>query len=553
MRLLPGGGWVTLREASSLIEADRGRRRNCHWPAGAPAGRLGGALFARVILVIVKYWKITSLMVLAAGLFAGPPAALGGPKPVMVHFMPWFQAPYSLGSGNWGYHWTMNHCNPNLTNPTNGLPEIASWYAPMIGPYDSADPAVLEYQVLLMKLGGIDGVIVDWYGPDNYNDYLINNQRTLDIFASAQRAGLKFSLCYEDATLQAEINGGCRNSVCVNAGDAIAHGQTELLYAQTNFFTSTNFLRWNNQPVFLNFGPQYFTISADWASIFSPLNATNQPAFFTENNRLSPTGTGAFDWPPMQLSKTTAQSPTEPVLTDAAMNGYLAAFDASATAWPAYVSTAFPRFHDFYAQAGVGASYGYLDDQSGSTLRETLSRAMTNASAVIQIATWNDYGEGTIIEPTVTETEPTTDYGYTDLGIIQDFRRQYLNADFPYHTNDLTLALRLYNLRKKYPNNPPVDAELDRVFTNIVSGSTFNASVQLSGMESNSPVIYNLITNSNHLQFFIGGYLASGAQVQVSTNLASWQTTQTFPAGTNLMIFSTIVTQSVFRFFKVTP
>ena len=94
--------------------------------------------------MIVNFGKITSRLVLAAYLIAGLPAAWGGPKPVMVHYMPWFQAPYSLGSGKWGYHWTMNHFNPNLTNPTNGLPETASWYSPQIGPYDSADPAVLE-------------------------------------------------------------------------------------------------------------------------------------------------------------------------------------------------------------------------------------------------------------------------------------------------------------------------------------------------------------------------------------------------------------------------
>ena len=205
-----------------------------------------------------------------------PRDAQGGAKPVMVHYMPWFQSPYSLGADNWGYHWTMNHFNPNTVNPTNDEDEIASWYYPLIGPYDSSDPAVLEYQVLLMKLGGIDGVIVDWYGPDNYYDYLVNNQRTLDIFAYAQKAGLQFSLCYEDSTIQAEINGGCMNSVCVTAGNAIAHAQGEMLYAQTNFFESTNFLRWNNLPVFLNFGPQYFFTSADWTSIFSGLNASNQ-------------------------------------------------------------------------------------------------------------------------------------------------------------------------------------------------------------------------------------------------------------------------------------
>jgi hypothetical protein len=492
-------------------------------------------------------------MVVAAAtfLFVAPEALASGAKPVMIHYMPWFQSPYSLGAGNWGYHWTLNHSNPNTTNSATGQQQIASWYYPVIGPYDSADPAVLEYHVLLMKLGGIDGIIVDWYGPDNYYDYLVNNQRTLDILNYAGRAGLKFSLCYEDATIQAEISGGCMNNVCVTSANAVAHAQYEMLYVQTNYFSYTNFLRWKSQPVFLNFGPQYFSSSSQWTSIFSVLNASNAPAFFTENNRLAPAASGAFDWPPMQLSQTNAQSPTEPVLSDPVMNTYLAGFDVSGASWPAYVSTAFPRFHDYYAQAGVSPSYGYLDDQSGNTLRESLSRAMTNSSAVIQIATWNDFGEGTIIEPTVAGTETTTEYGFTDLGIIQDLRRQYVDASFPYHTNDLALALRLYNLRKQYPNNPPVSAELDRVFTNIVSGNLSTAGLQLTGVESTRPVIYNLVTNSNQLQFYIGGYLASGVQIEVSTNLTTWQTTQTYVAGTNLLVFSTDTSQPMCRFFKV--
>ena len=103
--------------------------------------------------------------------------------------------------------------HPECHQPNNGERQIASWYYPLIGPYDSVDPAVLEYHVLLMKLAGIDGVIVDWYGQDNYNDYAVNNQRTLALFDHTRKAGLKFSLCYEDATIQAEINGGTRNGL----------------------------------------------------------------------------------------------------------------------------------------------------------------------------------------------------------------------------------------------------------------------------------------------------------------------------------------------------
>src|SRR5471032_2609072 len=116
-------------------------------------------------IIPVKFRSILILAVLAPILFIAPAAIHGAPKPVMVHYMPWFVSqPYS---GSWGWHWTMNHFNPNVTN-ANGEQQIASWYYPLIGPYDSADPAVLEYHVLLMKLAGIDGVIVDWYGSANF-------------------------------------------------------------------------------------------------------------------------------------------------------------------------------------------------------------------------------------------------------------------------------------------------------------------------------------------------------------------------------------------------
>jgi hypothetical protein len=478
----------------------------------------------------VKFNKIFILALLASFLCGASKAAQGAPKLVMVHYMPWFVSkPYS---GSWGWHWTMNYFNPDVTN-ANGEQQIASWYYPLIGPYDSADPAVLEYHVLLMKLAGIDGVIVDWYGMDSFNDYATNNLRTLALFNYTRKAGLKFSLCYEDATIKQETNG------FIAASAAITHAQQTLLYAETNFFTDASFLRLSNAPVLLNFGPQYFKNNSDWVSIFSVLDATNRPAFFTEDNRLSPVGNGAFDWPPMWSSGGGTNR-----LTPARLQGYLASFQQNAAGWPDFVSSAFPRFHDIYAQAGVGASYGQLDDANGNTLTGTLSRAMTNNSAIVQIATWNDFGEGTIVEPTV-------DFGFRDLGIVQNLRRQYLDASFPYHTNDLTLALRFYNLRKQYGNTPAVSAELNRIFTNIVSGQVSTANLQLTGIESHHPVIYNLTYDGNLVQFLIGGNLSSGARVQMSTNLTSWQTVQTLPAGINLPVFSTNTMLGLCRFFRV--
>ena len=83
---------------------------------------------------------------------------------------------------------------------------------------------------------------------------------------------------------------------------------------------------------------------------------------------------------------------------------------------------------------------------------------MTDSSASVQIVTWNDFGEGTVVEP-------TKEYGYRDLGLIQDFRRRHLGATFPFPTNDLALALRFDNLRRQSATNAARAKGLDELFT----------------------------------------------------------------------------------------
>jgi len=411
-------------------------------------------IFRQVLRFILPFTVLLSFLPAAVG------ASTAGSKVVMVYYMPWFTSkPYS---GSWGWHWTMDHFNPDLVTAT-GERQIASWYYPLIGPYDSSDPALLEYHVLLMKLAGIDGVIVDWYGSANFLDYGINNQAAMKLFQFTRKADLKYSICYEDQTIQHMID-----EHFLSATNGLARAQLDMLYLQTNFFSDASYLRLKGQPVLLNFGPQHFMQNGSWAEIFSVLAATNQPAFFTEDNRL-PVGMGAFDWPPMWMS----QAPgTGGVLSGAALKGYLADFDQKAGTWPAFISSAFPRFHDIYQRSGVRNYWGYLGDRHGDTLRETLDRGMTNSSSIVQIVTWNDFGEGSMVEP-------TEEYGFRDLGIIQDFRRLYLDSDFSRGTNDLALALQFYHLRRQQGTNTAITDELDRIFTNIVAGELGTAKRQL--------------------------------------------------------------------------
>src|SRR4051794_10159154 len=65
---------------------------------------------------------------------------------LLVHYMPWFES--KPVSGHWGWHWTMGRFDPERSD-REGRREIASHSYPLVGPYDSADPDVLEYHTLL--------------------------------------------------------------------------------------------------------------------------------------------------------------------------------------------------------------------------------------------------------------------------------------------------------------------------------------------------------------------------------------------------------------------
>jgi hypothetical protein len=70
----------------------------------------------------------------------------------------------------------MNRFRPS--GPPTGGPKPASHYRPLLGLYDSNDPDVLRCHVLLMKLAGIDGVLIDWYGTEDYLDYGVIHRNT---------------------------------------------------------------------------------------------------------------------------------------------------------------------------------------------------------------------------------------------------------------------------------------------------------------------------------------------------------------------------------------
>jgi hypothetical protein len=394
-----------------------------------------------------------TLAVLALGWHDITLPALGqdieeSPRPLlMAHYMPWYQTPEIHGF--WGWHWTMNHFDPSQVNE-NGRPEIASQFMPLTGPYDSSDDVLLDYQIQLMKLSGIDGVIVDWYGNEDYNDYGLLNESTQRLFEHVSAAGLLFAICYEDQTIRIMVDQGHLSSE-----EDVAYGQGVMRYMEENWFNDPAYLRINGQPALFTFGPQYFIGPYDWEEMFSVLETT--PLLITLDEHMEGAAFASFPWPPMQLSI------SESGIAPAALESYLDQFYRQARRKDYIVGSAFPGFHDIYEEAGVRDSYGYLDPRDGETLQYTLDAALENGASIIQLVTWNDYGEGTIIEP-------TEEFGYQYLEIVQDTRRSLDASDFSFAHEDLELPLQLFNLRREHADDAEVMAQLDEAAAAILAG-----------------------------------------------------------------------------------
>lgn len=388
---------------------------------------------------------------LALVVLAGMPAAASKASHplILAHYLPWFTA--DPPSGKWGWHWTMNHFDPDKV--VDGRREIASHFYPLIGPYDSDDPDLAECDALLMKYAGIDGAVIDWNGTDDYYDYAANN-RGAELFAKAlRRAGLKYAVMYEDNSVRELIKGGR-----LAPGDAILHGQQTLEWLQTHWFSSPAYVTLDNRPLFLVWGGNggYYQ-GAQWDQIFSVL--PRQPEFFTELGR-NPPAVGGFGWP--QPAGGTAASFT-------ALDTFYGWYANTAD----FVAVAYPRFDDIYAEAGVHGSWGHIDDQNGKTYEETLAKALASGAPAVQIATWNDWGEGTQIEPSV-------EFGYRDLETTQRLRKKYIDPDFPYTPADLRLPVELYLVRKAHANDPAMQKQLDKVADLLCAGKTAQARALLS-------------------------------------------------------------------------
>lgn len=351
---------------------------------------------------------------------------------IYMHYMPWFETAESSPNNQWGYHWTMANRNPDNMD-VNGRRDIASHYYPLIGPYHSGDKDVIEYHLLLMKYSGIDGLLIDWYGTYNLNDYRINKENTDQLIDMLYEVGLEYAIVYEDRFLPNIVDAGLAPTI-------VSAAKTDFAYLQTNCFSQPNYIKIGGKPLLLNFGPITLTTPGEWTNAFSNLNP--KPAFLTLWNESAEAGEnamGEYSW----------------VYQD---NSHLQNFyDNNLPDHELAFGSAYPGFNDFYEEGGAGDVIGWsIDHNNGATLDATLLMAQNAGIDYLQLITWNDFGEGTMFEPTV-------EFGYSCIEKVTAFAGvQNTGSVF----NDIS---KLYNLRKQFKSNSQIQGKLNSAFNYFVS------------------------------------------------------------------------------------
>ncbi|HKW66190.1 MAG TPA: hypothetical protein VJP04_02805 [Terriglobales bacterium] len=239
--------------------------------------------------------------------------------------------------------------------------------------YSSTDPSQVHRQVEDMISRGIDGVIIDWYGPGSNED-----MATKLIMAEAEKhAGFSFAVMVDKGAIPRAGCGSC------SAQQALIN---ELNYIAGAYYGSPAYIRWNGRPMVTNFDLDVH-YSIDWNAVRSA--APGSPAFIFQHagGFTHVQSSGSYSW--VILSNDFGMS-------------YLSNFyDAGlAHASEDAYGGAYKGFNDSLASWGSGR---VMSQQCGQTWLQTFNKinGIYNSSRqldALQLVTWNDYEEGTEIE-----------------------------------------------------------------------------------------------------------------------------------------------------------
>ena len=245
--------------------------------------------------------------------------------------------------------------------------------------YNSSDAAQVHGQVQDMISRGVQGAIADWYGASATS--IETATQLLKKEAEANASQFEFAIM--------EDMGALTSTAASNGCDVTTQLISDLTYVASQYESSPAYMRFNNRPVVFFFGVDAFYI--DWSRVISSIPGNPLLIFRGDGAFSRNPSEGGFSWVNID-----SNNPFDPELSSQD-SFYQAAQQASGRL---AFGSAYKGFNDMLAAWGTNR---VVDQHCGQTWLQTFSEAgkfysNNNQLPAMQIATWNDYEEGTAIE-----------------------------------------------------------------------------------------------------------------------------------------------------------
>ncbi len=240
--------------------------------------------------------------------------------------------------------------------------------------YNSHDPVQIHRQITDMISRGVNGTIIDWYGPADFTD----STAKLVMAEAEQHPGFTFAIMIDKGAIGLSPCSGC------NPQQTLV---SLIQYIEKTYVPSPSYMLEDGSPVITNFDLDLF-YTVDWVAAGAA--ATTNPHFIFQhkNGFTHPASGGSYSWVIVNV-------------TDEGME-YLSQFYAAGMAAPLEetIGAAYKGFNDSLASWGSGR---IMDQRCGQTWLDTFAKvnslySSTNQLEALQLVTWNDYEEATEIE-----------------------------------------------------------------------------------------------------------------------------------------------------------
>lgn len=310
------------------------------------------------------------------------------PRQILTFYYGWWGNP-QVG-GKWVHWQRVDSASRRIENSTD---------FPSSGPYDSHDPAVVDRQMAEARAAGVTGLIASWWGEGSFED------RGMPLLLdAASRHGLTATAYYE------KIAGE-------DAASRKVAAIADLNYLLKQYASHTAWMRAEGKPVLFVYSRALHQLSPAEVAVCHHAGRHDNPGGVTlVADALDPKYVAAFDGANAYNITGQTQHKTPPEIREWAHSAYP---KMVAAAGPGKISTVtvIPGYDD--SKLGRPAPRPVTDRWEGETYRVLWEEAVAAAPDYVLITSWNEWHEGSEIEPSV-------EYGSVMLNDTAAFARQFL-------------------------------------------------------------------------------------------------------------------------------